>query len=168
MTIVNIQPQMTIYELGEVLSTYIEEHWKEVLNKNIKELEQLFREYKDATYGMYLDKLIPPVWNLVKEKGFRSAENTKEDDFVIGEYLHFRNSMEKAKWGTPHHEKRVFWIVIENQHKDKIGTLLFELSHSHIEFNLPAQPRFFPLKEMKREEIIKKIIQLEGPNKPLG
>lgn len=161
MTTVNIHPQMTIYELGEVLSTYIKGHWKDLLNKNIKELEQLFPEYEDATYGMYLDKLLPPIWKLIKENGFRSTEKTKEDDFVIGECLHFRNSMEKAKWGTPHHEKRVFWIVIENQHKDKIGTLLFELSHSHIEFNLPAQPRFLPLEEIKREEIIKKIIQLE-------
>lgn len=161
MTTVNIQPEMTIDELGEMLSTYINEYWIEVLNRNIKELEQLFPKYEDATYGMYLDKLIPPIWKRLKEKGFRSIEKTKEDDFVIGECLHFRNSMEKAKWGTPHHEKRVFWIVIENQHKEKIGTLLFELSHSHIEFNLPAPPRFLPLEESKREEIIKKIIQLE-------
>ncbi|WP_246861000.1 DUF6022 family protein [Bacillus sp. REN3] len=158
---VNIQPNMKINELGEVLFTYIKEHWKEVLNKNIKELKQLFPEYEDATYGMYLDKLIPPIWKLIKENGFRSIEITKEDDFVIGECLHFRNSIEKANWGKPHHEKRVFWIVIENQNKDKIGTLLFELSHSHIEFNLPAAPRFLSLEEIKREEIIKKIIQLE-------
>lgn len=161
MTTVNVQPQMTIHELGEVLSTYLKEHWKEVLNRNITELEELFPKYEDATYGMYLDKLIPPIWKIVKENGFRSAETTKEDDFVIGECLHFRNSIEKAKWGTLHHEKRVFWIVIENQHKDKIGTLLFELSHSHIDFNIPAPPRFLPLKEINRKEIVKKIIQLE-------
>lgn len=161
MSTVNIQPEMTIDELGEMLSTYIKEYWIEVLNRNIKELEQLFPKYEDATYGMYLDKLIPPIWKRLKENGFRSIEKTKEDDFVIGECLHFRNSMEKAKWGTSRHEKRVFWFVIENQHKEKIGTLLFELSHSHLEFNLPAPPRFLPLEEIKREEIIEKIIQLE-------
>lgn len=30
MTTVNVQPQMTIYELEEVLSTYIKERWKEL------------------------------------------------------------------------------------------------------------------------------------------
>ncbi len=161
MSKVNIRPNMTIDELGEVLFTYTKDNWQEVLNRNISELEQLFPEYEDATYGMYLDKLIPPIWKLIEDNGFRSTEDTKEDDFVIAGCLHFRNSIEKAKWGKPHHEKRVFWIVVENQHKAIIGTLLFELSHSHLEFNLPAQPKFLSLNEIKREEIINTIIQLE-------
>lgn len=158
---VNIKPQMTIYELGEVFFTYMKEHWEDVLNSNNRELEQLFPEYEDATYGMYLDKLIPPIWKVIKEKGYRPAEKTKQDDFIIGECLNFRNSLEKVKWGTPDYEKRVFWIVIENQYKDMIGTLLFELSHSHIKFNLPSPPRILPLEEIKREEIINKIILLQ-------
>lgn len=64
---VNIKPQMTIYELGEVFFTYMKEHWEDVLNSNNRELEQLFPEYEDATYGMYLDKLIPPIWKVIKE-----------------------------------------------------------------------------------------------------
>ncbi|WP_282173400.1 DUF6022 family protein [Cytobacillus firmus] len=156
-----IKPQMTIYELGEILFNYIKERWEDVLNRNIRELEQLFPEYEDATYGLYLDKLIPPVWKVINENGYRSAEKTKQADFIIGECLNFRNSLEKAKWGTPHHEKRVFWIVIENQYKDVIGTLLFELSHSHIKFNLPSPPRILPLEEIKQEEIINKILLLQ-------
>lgn len=160
MTTVNIKSEMSIEELGQAVSDYIKDHWKEVLAENAEELENLFPEYKDATYGMYLDKLIPPIWKELEKNGFQSVEETKEDDFVIAGCLHFRNSMEKAKWGTPDHEKRVFWIVIENQHKNKIGTFLFELSHSHIQFNLPAPPRFIAFEGIERKEIITKILQL--------
>lgn len=161
MSTLNIKPEMSIEELGRVVSSYIKDHWEEVLAENVEELKKLFPEYEDATYGMYLDKLIPPIWGQLEKNGFQSAEETKEDDFVIASCLHFRNSIEKAEWGTPDHEMRVFWIVIENQQKNLIGTFLFELSHSHVQFNLPAPPRLITFEGTERKEITAQVLQLK-------
>lgn len=152
---------MTIHALGKVASNYLHENWKPVLDENKEELLRLFPEYEDATYGMYLDKLIPPLWKKFKQSGFKTAEVKKEGDFVIADCLHFSNSLEKAKWGKPEHETRVFWIVVENARSEKIGTLLFELSHSHLEFDLPAAPHFFVYEGMERRAIVERIRQLK-------
>ncbi|MBC6973008.1 hypothetical protein H9I32_11650 [Bacillus sp. Xin] len=160
MSKLNIQPEMSIEELGQKVSSYLKDHWEEVLANTIEELQKLFPKYEDATYGMYLDKLLPPAWKELKKAGFQSAEKTKEDDFIIGGCLNFRNSIEKAKWGTPDHEKRIFWIVIENQNKQLIGTFLFELSHSHVNFNLPSPPKLMTFTSTERNEITKKILSL--------
>ncbi|HWO96146.1 MAG TPA: DUF6022 family protein [Bacillus sp. (in: firmicutes)] len=161
MTTFNITPDMSIEQLGEIVSDYLQNRWKKVLDENIEELERIFPEYEDATYGMYVDKLLPPMWTEIEKHGFRSAAETREDDFVIAGCLHFRNSMEKAKWGTPDHEVRIFWIVIENRHNEQIGTFLFELPHSHTQFRLPAPPALTVLEETERKEITSKILQLK-------
>ncbi|AZS16741.1 DUF6022 family protein [Paenibacillus lutimineralis] len=161
MTTFKIHAEMSIEKLAQVVSDYIAKYWKEVLAENAEELNKLFPEYEDATYGMYLDKLLPPIWIELETNGYHSAEETKKDDFVIAGCLNFRNSMEKATWGTPNHEIRVFWIVIKNQHQDEIGTLLFELSHSHVQFELPAPPKFIAFKGTNRKDITTKIVQLK-------
>ncbi|KKI93574.1 hypothetical protein WQ54_02895 [Bacillus sp. SA1-12] len=164
MTKLNIRPEMSIEELGQIVSEYLKEHWEKILTENMEEYQKLFPEYEDATYGMYLDKLLPPVWKELEEAGFKSAETIREDDFIIAGCLNFRNSLEKAKWGTPDHERRVFWIVIENQNKQLIGTFLFELSHSHVNFNLPSAPRLITIQNTERNEISKKIQSLYEEN----
>lgn len=161
MTTANIKPEMSIEDLGQELSGYINAHWESVLEENGDELKALFPEYEDATYGMYLDKLIPPIWQEMEKNGFQSAEDAIENDFVIGGCLNFSNSVEKAKWGTPDHEIRVFWIVIQNQQKIKIGTLLFEFSHSHVQFDLPVPPKITAFPGVERREITAKILQLK-------
>lgn len=161
MQTIEIKPEMSIEEVGQVVSTYLEDRWEQILLDNLEELKRLFPEYEDATYGMYLDKLIPPIWAELEKNGFQSAEQAKEDDFVIAGCLNFRNSIEKAKWGNPHHEMRVFWIVIENQYREQIGTFLFELSHSHVQFDLPAPPKLIPFKGTERRDITEKISQLK-------
>ncbi|MED4129603.1 DUF6022 family protein [Shouchella miscanthi] len=110
---------------------------------------------------MYLDKLLPPAWKELEREGFQSAEKAREDDFIIAGCLNFRNSIEKAKWGSPAHEMRVFWIVIENQQQQKIGTFLFELSHSHVQFNIPAPPKLTIFHGINKMEIIKEILSLK-------
>ncbi len=157
----NIHSEMTIDELGQAVSGYIENRWKEVLSENMEELKTLFPEYEDATYGMYLDKLLPPAWKELEREGFRSAEKAREDDFIIAECLNFRNSIEKAKWGSPEHERRVFWIVIENGQQQKVGTFIFELSHSHVQFDIPAPPKLTVFKGIEKKEITKEILRLK-------
>ncbi|MDN4526438.1 DUF6022 family protein [Fictibacillus fluitans] len=155
-----VKSEMTIHELGRVACEYLHGNWRSVLDENKEELIRLFPEYEDATYGMYLDKLIPPLWKEFQRCGFTTAEEKKEGDFVIADCLHFSNSLEKAKWGTPQHEIRVFWIVVKNERSEKIGTLLFELSHSHLKFDLPAAPQFFVFEGTERRSIVERIREL--------
>ncbi|MGG1658581.1 DUF6022 family protein [Brevibacillus sp. NRS-1366] len=159
MYMLGMNPEMAIEQVGVALSEYIENNWSEVLHANRDELEALFPELEDATYGVYLDKLIPPAWQEFERCGFQSAEPDKEDDFVIAGCLNFRNSLEKAEWGTPGHEIRIFWIVLKNREEQRIGTLVLEFAHSHIQFDVPAKPKIIAMEETERREIVSRILQ---------
>ena len=157
--------ELSIEVLAQKLASYVNNNWEKVLDKQRDELIQLFPEYEDATYGMYLDKLLPPVWKQVEQYGYKSANSISDNDFVIAGFLIFNDSLEKAKWGKPTHEYRVFWITIENEVGKKIGTLLFELSHSHEQFDLPAAPTFSFLNIVDKEEIKQEILNLKEKRK---
>jgi hypothetical protein len=156
---------MSIEELGKEVSEYITGNWKKIFEENKEDLTARFPEYGDAVYGMYMDILLPPIWHVVEKNGFQSAQETREDDFLIGGCLNFRHSVEKAKWGTPDHEIRMFWIVIENKWKKRIGTLLFEFSHSHLQFDIPAAPALTAFTGTEKKGILAKIKQ-EKENHP--
>lgn len=160
MNFTSLHSKMTIKELDQLFTHFLNERWEEVLKENEEELTRLFPEYEDATYGMYLDKLLPPLWKEMRKHGFQTAAQTEENDFVIAGCLHFRNSMEKASWGKPEHERRVFWIVIENEDNRMIGTLLFHLSHSHLQFHLPSAPAIQSIEGTDRPVIIEQIQKL--------
>lgn len=148
---------MTIAELEKTLNAYVESNWKIILEENREEFERLFPEYEDATYGIYAEKLLVPIWNQVEDAGFYSAAEVKEDDFVIAGFLLFRHSLEKEKWGTPLSEKRVFWLKIKNREHEEIGTLLMEMAHSHVSFSIPAPPKFLALETTNEREIRSQI-----------
>jgi hypothetical protein len=148
---------MNISELEKTLNAYVESNWKKILEDNREEFETLFPEYEDATYGIYAEKLLVPVWQQVEDAGFHSAAEVKEDDFVIAGFLLFRHSLEKEQWGTPLNEKRVFWLTIKNRQHEEIGTLLMEMSHSHAGFSIPAPPKFLALQTTNEREIRSQI-----------
>ncbi|TMW71417.1 DUF6022 family protein [Alteribacter natronophilus] len=148
---------MTISQLGTALSSYVEEKWRIVLENDLEEFQAIFPEYEDATYGIFTERLLAEVWKDVEQAGFSTAAETKKNDFVIASFLHFSNSLEKDTWGPPGYEKRVFWIVVQNNKNEKIGTLLFELPHSHAEFSVPEAPRFLPLSTIEGREIRSEI-----------
>ncbi|MCJ8014934.1 DUF6022 family protein [Paenibacillus sp. KQZ6P-2] len=156
---IEMNPEMTIEQLSMAFDAYIECNWSAVLTASKDELIALFPEYEDATYGMYLGKLIPPAWQELQRNGFQLVDTAKEDDFVIADCLLFRNSLEKAKWGTPGHEIRIFWMVIKNHQDKPIGTLVMEFSHSHIQFDIPDRPKIFTFEETERKEIVSHIMQ---------
>lgn len=162
MNMPKLNAEMTIDQLAAVLSDYVESSWEDVLQANHQELTSLFPELEDATYGMYLDRLIPPAWQELESCGFQSTEPVRADDFVIAGCLNFRNSLEKAEWGTPGHEIRVFWIVLNNTHNQEIGTLVLEFSHSHLQFDVPEPPKIIAFTEKDRKEIVSKILQRQG------
>ncbi|XEC94648.1 DUF6022 family protein [Paenibacillus tarimensis] len=165
MTIISMDAGMSIEQLGCAVADFLESKWKVVLEENIDEFMRLFPEYEDATYGIYLEKLIPPIWEELVRNGIQTVESAKEDDFIIAGCLNFRNSMEKAEWGTPDHELRVFWIVLENRLQERIGTFIFEFFHSHIQFDIPAPPRLVILHSTERKEIVGKILERRNEQK---
>lgn len=89
---------MTIEEICVAGNQYIESVWKTLYDSMFDELTIAFREIEDAAYGLYLDQLMPALFDSLKDAGFEAAEPLKEHDFVIGKCLLFRNSLEK--WGT--------------------------------------------------------------------
>ncbi|MDD9269013.1 DUF6022 family protein [Paenibacillus sp. GCM10023248] len=157
-----VNPDMSIGQLAAVLSDYIEHSWRNVFQANVQELAALFPELEDSTYGMYLERLIPQAWQQLERCGFHHAEPPGAEDFVIAGCLNFRDSMEKAEWGSPGHEMRIFWIVLNNRHNRPIGTLVLSFAHSHLEFNVPEQPKFEAFAETERRAIVSAILHKQG------
>ncbi|MED4129604.1 DUF6022 family protein [Shouchella miscanthi] len=46
MSRLNIQSDMSIDELGQIISGYIEDHWKDILSENIEDLKKFFLNMK--------------------------------------------------------------------------------------------------------------------------
>lgn len=159
MTILTVNPEMSIGQVAAALSEYASLNWENVLQTNYQELTSLFPELEDSTYGLYLDRLIPQAWQELERCGFRAAEPAGEEDFVIAGCLNFRNSLEKAEWGSPGKEIRIFWIVLNNRHNQTIGTLVMKFAHSHLQFDVPVPPKFSALAETERREIKSQLLQ---------
>ncbi|GAA3412526.1 DUF6022 family protein [Paenibacillus hodogayensis] len=151
---------MTIEEIGEVGNRYIESIWKTLYDSMLDQLTVAFREIEDAAYGMYLDQLMPTLFDGLEDAGFEVTEPLEEHDFVIGKCLIFRNSIEK--WGTEENRSRIFWNVVHRKKsRQPIGTLLTEIPHSHLKFEIPAAPILYSLGEYERKQIIQGIRRIK-------
>lgn len=151
---------MTIEEICEIGNQYIDLVWKALYDSMLDELTIAFQEIEDAAYGRYLDRLMPALFEGLEDAGFEVTEPLKEDDFVIGNCLLFRNSLEK--WGTEDHRSRIFWNVIRSKNSQQpIGTLLTEIPHSHLKFDIPAAPVLYSLREYEREPIAQGIRRIK-------
>ncbi|XBM34737.1 DUF6022 family protein [Bacillus licheniformis] len=64
------RPGMSIKEIGEQLQGYIAANWKQTLDDHREALLKVFPELEDATYGVYLDHLLPPVFESLEQSGF--------------------------------------------------------------------------------------------------
>lgn len=151
---------MTIEEICETGNQYIELVWKALYDSMLEELTIAFLEIEDAAYGRYLDRLMPALFESLEDAGFEVTEPPKEDDFVIGDCLLFRNSLEK--WGTEDHRSRIFWNVIRSKNSQQpIGTLLTEIPHSHVKFDIPSAPVLYSLRDYERERIAQGIRRIK-------
>ncbi|OME94656.1 MULTISPECIES: DUF6022 family protein [Paenibacillus] len=151
---------MTIEEIGGAGNQYIESVWKTLYDSMLDELTIAFREIEDAAYGLYLDQLMPVIFDSLEDAGFEATEPLKEHDFVIGSCLLFRNSLEK--WGTEENRSRIFWNVIRSKNSQQpIGTLLTEIPHSHLKFDIPMAPVLYSLSEHEREQIARGIRRIK-------
>ncbi|MBB3108788.1 hypothetical protein FHS18_000816 [Paenibacillus phyllosphaerae] len=160
-TIPVFRHDMTIEEISEAGNRYIESVWRNLHESMHEQLTIAFGEIEDAAYGMYLDQLMPALFDSLAHAGFDPAERLSEDDFVIGQCLVFRNSLEK--WGTEENRSRIFWNVIRSKESGQpIGTLLTEIPHSHLKFEIPSAPRLYSLNVSEREQITQGIREIKG------
>ena len=75
------RPGMSIKEIGEQLQGYIAANWKQTLDDHREALLKVFPELEDATYGVYLDHLLPPVFESLEQSGFTTIQNAGKGDF---------------------------------------------------------------------------------------
>jgi len=152
---------MTIEEICEAGNLYIESAWKPLYDSMLDELTIAFLEIEDAAYGRYLDQLMPALFDSLEDAGFDAGEPREEEDFVIGKCLLFRNSLEK--WGTEENRSRIFWNVIRSKNSGQpIGTILTEIPHSHLKFDIPMAPVLYSLGAYERERITQGIRRIKA------
>ncbi|GGD66149.1 DUF6022 family protein [Paenibacillus nasutitermitis] len=151
---------MSISEIGEEGNRYIGGLWESLYKEMHTQLTAAFLEIEDAAYGLYLDRLMPPLFDRLEEAGFQAADPAGKDDFIIGKCLNFSNSLEK--WGTEDNRSRLFWNVIQNERQEPVGTLITEIPHSHHKFDVPTAPKLYVLTETDRESITAGIRRIKG------
>jgi len=142
---------MSIEEIGNEGNRYIDSIWHSIYDSMYEELTNAFREIEDAAYRLYLDQLMPPLFKCLEEAGFVAMEPLEENDFVIGQCLLFRNSLEQ--WGSESNRSRIFWNVIRRADGQIVGTLLTEIPHSHLKFDIPSAPVLYTLSESDKAGI---------------
>ncbi|NEW07646.1 hypothetical protein GK047_16720 [Paenibacillus sp. SYP-B3998] len=157
--VISFDPSMSMKELGGCIENYVSTNWKKALEENMEEFIRVFPELEDSTYGLYFEKLMPPVFEALEKAGFTTLRDAKETDYIIAKGFNFRNSMEK--WGPEDHRSRVFWFVIEDQQQNEIGTLIFDFFHSHTLFDVPSVPQVSVLEVTSRKDIIAAIERMK-------
>ncbi|WP_152392949.1 DUF6022 family protein [Paenibacillus guangzhouensis] len=150
---------MTIEEISEVANRYIESEWRPLYESMHEQLTTAFAQFEDAAYGLYLDQLMPFIFEQLEDAGFSTMEKLDENDFVIAKWLIFRNSLEK--WGTEDKRSRIFWNVIYDKLGNAIGTLLTEIPHSHQKFDIPSAPVIYSLRESLKERVVQGIRRIK-------
>lgn len=155
----NFYQGMTLKEIGEEANGYIQSEWQPLYESMHGELTAAFAEIEDAAYGLYLDQLMPTLFEQLENADFRTMAKLEENDFVIGKRLVFRNSLEK--WGTEDHRSRIFWNVISDSQGHPIGALLTEIPHSHFKFDIPSPPVVYVLPEIIKEKIVRGIREIK-------
>ncbi|MDT8976258.1 DUF6022 family protein [Paenibacillus sp. chi10] len=150
---------MTIEEISKTANRFIESEWRSLYESMHEQLTAAFDEIEDAAYGLYLDQLMPFIFKQLEDAGFSTVEKLEENDFVIAERLIFRNSLEK--WGTEDNRSRIFWNVIHDKQGNAIGTILTEIPHSHLKFDIPSAPVIYSLQESLKERIVQGIRRIK-------
>ncbi|MCR8842421.1 DUF6022 family protein [Paenibacillus sp. SC116] len=153
------QKDMTIVELGEAANKNIAFEWKGLYDSLHEQLTTAFAEIEDAAYGVYLDQLMTPLFEQLEAAGFSLMEELKEDDFVIAKCLIFRNSLEK--WGTEDNRSRIFWSVVRDESGQPMGTLLTEIPHSHLKFDIPSAPVIYSIEVSDKERIVQEMRRIK-------
>lgn len=157
---------MTIQQIGEAANRYIESQWKPLYEAMHKDLTAAFAEIEDAAYGLYLDGLMPAIFEQLESAGYSAMEKLEENDFVIAKCLIFRNSLEK--WGTEANRSRIFWNAIRDRQGNPVGTLLTEIPHSHLKFDIPSAPVVYSLPEVLKEKIVQGIREIKNSELTTG
>lgn len=155
----NFRQGMTIKEMEEVANRYIESEWKPLYESMHKDLTAAFAEIEDAAYGLYLEELMPAIFEELESAGYNAMENLEENDFVIAKCLIFRNSIEK--WGTEDNRSRIFWNTIRDRQGNPVGTLLTEIPHSHLKFDIPSAPVVYSISEILKEKIVQNVRRIK-------
>ncbi|MEK3731626.1 MULTISPECIES: DUF6022 family protein [Paenibacillus] len=168
MTSIQFEQGMTIEAIGTACGEYVEMEWRPLYESMHEALTAAFAEIEDAAYGQYLDRLMPPLFEALEQAGYAFTDDVREDDFVIGGRLLFRQSLEK--WGTEDNRSRVFWNVIRDADDRTIGTVLTEIPHSHLKFDIPRGPRVLAIAETTKSGIterIRALMEVRGFAQPL-
>jgi hypothetical protein len=131
---------ITIQGIAKYFNHVIQEQWEVILKEYREEWNRKFYEIGEPVYGLYLGKVLNPVFRELSEAGF-----VTKPGFILP------NSIEH--WGPPEERERCMWCVVKDQNGTPLGTLVLRVFHSHVRFNVPHAPDVFSLEETEREAI---------------
>ncbi|OCT11872.1 hypothetical protein A8709_28830 [Paenibacillus pectinilyticus] len=115
--------------------------WKSVYEDKHAELIQMFKDYGDRAYGVWMQDFMNLVVEPFHQEGLQVKANFNR-----------HNSVEN--WGPPEERERCAWYLVHDEEGTPIGTLVLQVYHSHSSFFVPRAPQIFALQETDREDIL--------------
>ncbi|MFD0696961.1 DUF6022 family protein [Paenibacillus sp. GCM10027628] len=131
----------TIHSIAYYADQCIKQSSLSVLTEHNNELTHLFNEHGDRAYGVYIQKFMAPFFKQLSDYGLITRPGFNLADSV-------------ENWGPPEERERCAWYVIKKPDETLLGTLILQVYHSHVKFNIPKAPRAFALEETEREAIL--------------
>lgn len=107
------------------MNQFVQQQWDLILKENHDELIEHFRTIGEPAYGVYLNKLLKPIFKQLTDAGL----NVKPG-FIMP------NSIEH--WGPPEERERCIWCVVRKKDETPLGTLVLRMFHSHTKFDVPS------------------------------
>ncbi len=135
--------EVTIHTIASYLREVIQERWETVLQENLPELLQLFEKAGEATYGVYGQKLLGPVFEQIKRMGFGLESGSGSPPTHSVEY-----------WGPPEERERCIWSIVKRADGTPLGTLVNRFFHDHTRFRIPRAPAILALQETEESAIM--------------
>lgn len=133
--------QMTFPSLIGKAEAILSVSWRSVYEERQKELTEMFVQYGDRAYGVWIQQFMAPVLEFFKEEGYQVKSGFNRADSV-------------ERWGPPEERERCIWYVVKHDDGTPAGTMVLQVYHSHIMLHFPRPPRLFPLETTEREQIL--------------
>ncbi|MBD2871395.1 DUF6022 family protein [Paenibacillus arenilitoris] len=138
--------ETTMNMLAGYAEQYIENHWRQVWERNLEEIERIYARGGDSAYGFFCLKLFKPLESEIYDAGFTPRP------VMPGLF-----PQSQEHWGPWEERERRFWSVI-HMNGEAVGTLVSRVFHDHTRLRVPGPPRVYAIPETDPDKIAEALI----------
>ncbi|RXZ81003.1 hypothetical protein EBB07_16335 [Paenibacillaceae bacterium] len=142
--------KVTMRMLKTYVQQEIDQHWQQVREDYLQELENIFAKGGDSAYGFYCRKLFDPITAELMNAGIIPRP------IMPGLFIH-----SEEHWGSWEDRERRFWTVLQQGNGNTLGTLVSRIFHDHSRLRIPRSPQVYVIGETEPDKIAHMIVNMD-------